>query len=78
MTKRLTEPQTRCPVCGGKLTRSIIHDAWTCGGVDHFFEGPDSDYFGRGVDKVVRNIEKRIIRKHEAQQRKFVEQHYGK
>lgn len=62
MPKKLTRPVERCPFCGGELFRTVITEVWGCIGKDHTFYGPFPDPYGRGIDRVVRQMRARILK----------------
>lgn len=62
MTKKLTRPVERCPFCGGEFYRTDITKTWYCMGRNHTFYGPLSDQYGRGIDKLVRQMRARILK----------------
>ena len=59
----ITEPQERCPVCGRKFETSPYFEYWfCCYKEDHDFRGPLKDSYGRGIDRVVRRIRRRMTK----------------
>lgn len=63
MTAKLTEPQERCPVCGENLGINWWTRSWGCAGfASHEFYGPCNDPTGRGVDRMIRAMKRRIVR----------------
>ena len=64
MTAKLTEPQERCPVCGGKLRNPSNVTFWFCNNnVEvHLFCGPTNDPTGRKVDRMIRAMKRRIVK----------------
>lgn len=62
MTKKLTRPVERCPFCGEKFLCTDVTKMWCCFGNDHTFHGPFSDQYGRGIDRVVRQMRARILK----------------
>ena len=63
-TKKLTEPQEVCPVCGRKFTYCKTLNFWGCIADEktHNFPGPDPDPHGRGIDRIVRTIRRRMTK----------------
>jgi hypothetical protein len=61
-TPKLTEPKERCPICGKRLVMSSIYDFWLCDRENHSFIGPHSDYEGRKVDRMIRDMKRRIVK----------------
>lgn len=62
MTKKLTRPVEKCPFCGEKFCGTDISETWYCMGNDHTFYGPFPDPYGRGIDRVVRQMRARILK----------------
>lgn len=62
MTKKLMRPVERCPFCGEEFCRTDISKAWWCICKNHTFYGPYFDPHGRKIDRVVRQMRKRMAK----------------
>lgn len=62
MNKKLTKPVERCPFCGDEFSGANVSETWYCMRKDHTFYGPFPDQYGRGIDKLVRQMRARILK----------------
>lgn len=64
-TKKLTKPQEVCPVCGERFTSAcdfFYRTYYTCANETHAITGPNDDPYGRGIDRMVRTIRRRMAK----------------